>query len=240
MCEPLSIAGAVLTVASIAANQAAASKVAKAREGAMSAERLRQQGYDKEADALNTTSQDRYQDFGGQEAQKAQSLGDYFKAEAAPAETAPTEAPASSSNIIVQEQKKQSGKAQAYTGQQAEALGSLRAFGDLLGGISRDQARDASQIGVIGGFKRGSSEVLPFELAAANNKGNGLKTFADILGGLGTVASFGGAAGMGSAAGAASKAPTSLLPPGGIGSGSGGLASSFTSGGGGFGLPALY
>ncbi|AAL44650.1 hypothetical protein EN41_19925 [Agrobacterium tumefaciens] len=61
------------------------------------------------------------------------------------------------------------------------ALGRLRAFGDVLGENSRLQARDASQIGQIGGFKRGSSNVMAYELDAANQKGNGLKLFGDAL-----------------------------------------------------------
>jgi hypothetical protein len=81
LCDPVTIAGAVLSGASIAANSAASSKVASARRDAMSAERIRQQGYQHETDALNATSQDRYKDFGGQQEQKAKSLGDFFNAQ---------------------------------------------------------------------------------------------------------------------------------------------------------------
>jgi hypothetical protein len=216
MCDPVTIAGAVLTGAGMAANSAAAGQVAKARNGAMQAERIRQQAYDQETAALNTQSQNRYQDFGGQQEQKAKSLGDYFNAQnttaapAAPDAPAAT-APASSSNIVVAEQAKQGDKAHAYSQQQGNALGNLRSFGDLLGGIGLQQARDAGYIGQIGGFKKGSSGVLDFELDSANHKGDGTKQLGDILGGLGQIGLSAGlskniAPGLGKAAGA----PTTL------------------------------
>ena len=69
-------------------------------------------------------------------------------------------------------------------------------FGDLLGEISGKQARDASQIGQIGGFKTGSSNIVPLELNQAQSAGDGWKLLGDILGGLGSV---GVSAGIGGA-----------------------------------------
>jgi hypothetical protein len=194
MCDPLTIAGAVATAGSMVANQAAQSQVSKARNGAMAAERIRQQGFEQEASALNNHSRDQYNDFSAQEGDKASKLGQYFTsqnaaipegrdAQGAPVETMPT----ASSNIVVQEQNKQNARAKAFSNQQGEALGQLRGFGDLLADTSRVQARDASQVGQIGGFEKGSSAVLPYELEAANGKGAGLKMFGDILGGLGNI-----------------------------------------------------
>lgn len=201
MCDPLTIAGIALTAGSTVANTMAANKVQNARDDAMAAERIRQQGLDQEAAALNTQSQDRYKDFGGQQEDKATQLGDYFaqqQIEAGNANAENTAAmimPQSGSNIVVQEEAKQRGKARDFANKNAAALGNLRSFGDLIGSIGRDQARDATQIGVIGGFKRGSSGVLPYELEAANSAGNGLKMFGDILGlggGLAVNAGLGG------------------------------------------------
>lgn len=187
MCDPLTIAGVALSGVSYAANAAAQAKVQSARDDAMAAERIRQSGLDKEAAALNTQSQDRYQNFEGQQGEKAKQLADYFTGQQVGA-PAPDEAvPASSSNIVVQEQAKQAAKAKEFTDRTGTALGALRSFGDLLGETSRLQARDASQIGQIGGFKRGSSNVLGYELEAANQKGNGLKMLGDIAGGLGGI-----------------------------------------------------
>lgn len=193
MCTPIAIAGLALSAGSAAVNSMAASKAAAARNDALAAERLRQQGYEKEADALNAQSQDRYQNFQGQQDQKAQQLGDYFAGQHVAAPAAPvTTMPASKSDITVKEEANQRQQAADFTQKTGDALGNLRAFGDLLGGIGRLQARDAMSVGQIGGFMKGSSNVLPYELDAASHAGDGLKTFGDILGGLGSVATAGG------------------------------------------------
>lgn len=194
MCDPVTIAGIALTGASTVANTIAQGKVQRARDDAMAAERIRQNKFDQEADALNVQSRERYDDFGGQQDDKAAELGQYFKdqkieaADANAAAVAEQTIPQSGSALTVREEQKQRGKATAFADQQGEALGNLRAFGDLLGGISREQARDATTIGQIGGFKRGSSNVLPLELEAANSKGNGIKLFGDLLGLGGSLA----------------------------------------------------
>lgn len=185
MCDPLTIAGVALSGASMAANSAAQGRIQSARNDALAAERIRQRGFDNEADALNLQSQDRYEDFGDKQTEKAQSLGDYFTQQQVAEPAAAQSMPATSSNIAVQEESKQRGKARDFTNQVGTALGDLRSFGDLLGDTSRLQARDASLVGQLGGFKRGSSEVVPYELEAANQKGAGLKLFGDILGGVG-------------------------------------------------------
>jgi hypothetical protein len=195
MCDPLTIAGIALTAGSTVVNGMAASKVAKARDSALAAERMRQNTLDKEASALNLQSQDRYQNFEGQQSQEATKLGDYFAGQTTAEPTAAEALPAASSNITVQEENKQRDKARDFTDKTGAALGNLRAFGDLLGTIGRSQARDAGLIGQIGGFKAGSSNVLPFELDEASQKGNGLKMLGDILGGVGSVATGAGLSG---------------------------------------------
>ncbi len=193
MCDPLTIASIALTAGSTVANSIANNKVQKARNDTMAAERVRQHGYEQQAQALNTRSQDRYQNFNGQEDQKASELGKYFTdqhiADGAnnAAITEQMTAPQSGSDIVVNEENKQRAKAQQFTDQQGNALGELRSFGDLLGGIGRGQARDAGEIGQIGGFMRGSSSVLPYELEAANSAGDGAKMIGDILGLAGSV-----------------------------------------------------
>lgn len=198
MCDPLSIGGALLTVGSLAANSAASGQVADARNDALAAERIRQQGLQQETDALNAQSQDRYKDFSGQQDKKGGELADFYKQESADAvQGAPQALPASSSNVTVQEQGKQGAKSKKFNDQQADALGGLRAFGDVMGGIGRLQARDASQIGQLNGFRRGSSNILPLELDAANSAGSGLGTIGDILGGAGQLGISAGLSGAG-------------------------------------------
>lgn len=188
MCDPLTIGGIALSIGSTVANTMAQNKVQKARDEALAAERIRQNKLDQEAQALNVQSQDRYQGFEGKQEDRSKQLGDYFASqqiEANDAANAGTQAmvlPQSGSNVTVQEEAKQRGQARDFTDKTGAALGELRSFGDLLGGISRDQARDATQVGVLGGFKRGSSNVVPYELEAANQAGNGMKLFGDVLG----------------------------------------------------------
>lgn len=163
----------------------------KARDDALAAERIRQRGYDRETSALNAQSRDRYNDFGGQQDQRSQELGDYFADQKieqgsansqAAADMANSMLPQSSSNITVAEEAKKRGEATSYAEQQGQALGNLRSFGDLMGEIGRAQARDNSLIGQINGFKQGSSNVLPTELDAASHAGDSWKTLGDYLG----------------------------------------------------------
>lgn len=199
MCDPVTLAGIALTGLSTGLNHMANQQVQSARDSAMAAERIRQQALDQQADALNLQSQDRYQGFEDKQEERSKTLGDYFTDQVA---TPPVAAamPASGSNITVQAENKARGDARERTDQIGNALGNLRSFGDLLGDTSRLQAREASQIGQIGGFKKGSSNVLGLELDAANSAGNGLRMGADLAGGFGKIgvsAGLGGAGGMG-------------------------------------------
>lgn len=204
MCDPMSIAGIVLTAGSTVANTIAANKVDKARADAMAAERIRQGKLDQEAEALNVASRDRYTDFGDKQTERGTELGDYFTEKNAAAAADNQQAvdamlPTSGSNITVQEANKQSGLAKAFTDQQGQALGNLRSFGDVLGTIGRQQARDAGSVGQVNSFKRASSGITPLELEAANGAGNGAKLFGDILGLGGSLAlNKGLSGGMGS------------------------------------------
>ena len=193
----MTIAGIGLTIGSTVANTIAHNQVQAARNDALAAERIRQQGLDREAAALNTISQDRYQDFVPAQAATAEGLGQYFAGEQTVDPTPAEALPTSTSNITVQEENKQRDQARDFTNAQGMALGNLRSFGDLLGGIGREQARDASLIGQIGGFKVGSSGVLPYELDEASQAGNGMKLFGDILGGAGSIATGAGLSGQG-------------------------------------------
>lgn len=195
MCDPMTIAGIALTGLSTGLNAAAQSNIQGARDDAMAAERIRQRGYDNQADAINTQSRERYADFEGQQADKSGQLADYFTSQDVAEPSAEAALPTSASNITVREENKQRGAAKDFTDKTGTALGELRSFGDLLGGISRLQARDAGTIGQLGGFKRGSSNVLGLELDNANNAGNGMKMFADIAGGLGSIGTSAGLSG---------------------------------------------
>lgn len=189
MCDPITIAGIALTAGSAVANSVAAGQDARARDSVLLAERLRQKALDQESFAINDASQDRFVDFAPQQEAKAQQLGDYLGATVAPdANTAAGSImPSSESGIVNQDRSRQLADAQGFVDQQAGALGNLRSFGDLLGEKSLMQARDAGLISQIGGFKRGSSNIVPFELDEAMKAGDGTRMLADILGGLGQI-----------------------------------------------------
>lgn len=195
----------------------AASKANAAREDVLAAERIRQQGYDQEAQGLNKKSREQYTDFGGKQEAKAKSLGDYFTAPAPDGvnQDAAAALPSTdSSDIVTQEMDKQANAARMFTDQQGAALGNLRAFGDTLGDTSREQGRNASLVGQIGGFKRGSSNITPLELDKASQAGSGLQLFGDILGGLGSIGtSYGLTKGPAVAKAGASLAPATSLRP---------------------------
>ncbi|WP_297250737.1 TraR/DksA C4-type zinc finger protein [Bosea sp. (in: a-proteobacteria)] len=188
MCDPI-VGPIALMGLSAGANSLAQSQVQKARDSALAAESDRQRRLDQEAAVRNAHAQGQYENVEQQQGERKQELADYYKTQtAAPVDkTGPVAMPASSSNVTVQATDKAKGEAKAFTDQQGEALGGLRSFGDLMGTLSRGTARDAGYIGQIGGFKKGSSAVLPYELEAANGKGSNMKLFGDVLGGLGKV-----------------------------------------------------
>lgn len=220
MCDPLTITGIALTGLSTGLNSAAQAQVGKARSESLSAERIRQNALDRQADAINANSQKTYENFGTDQAAKTQQLSDYFTGQVAAPPSSEAALPTSSSNIVVNEQNKQNAATKAFTDQQGKALGNLRAFGDLLGDNSRLQARDANLVGQIGSFKNGSQGVLPYELEAASHAGDGLKTFADLAGGAGSIFTGIGLSGPAKIAGAAGTAASTA----GTGLGASGVA----------------
>jgi hypothetical protein len=200
MCDPLTIAGVALSGASMLANQQAAARVNKARDNAMVAEADRQRALREEAGAISDTSRERYTNFGQQQGETSQRLGDYFAANTnrGAAAEQPMASGAGEGNVAVNNEiGRQVDKAKKYGAQQNQALGELRAFGDTLGGIGVQQARDAGYVGQLGSFKRASADVLPMELEAANSKGGGARVLGDVLNLGGRVAIGAGLAGKG-------------------------------------------
>lgn len=189
--DPVSLAifGGGSTLLSSLFGGSAQSQVNAARDRAIQAERGRQQGFDAEAGKINDTSLGRYSNFDTQQAQKISDLAAMFKAPVTTPNTVNTTAPipAASSDLVQREINNKKGLADAYVDHQADTLANLRSFGDLFGDISRGQAGDAQRVGQIGGFKRGSQNVLSLELDAANHAGDGKAGLANILGGLGKV-----------------------------------------------------
>lgn len=219
--DPLTIAAMFLTGAGTVSGYQAQQEVDQERLRMQELERHRQERLDQEAARVNNQSRERYADFGGQQAKTGKSLGEYFthpQQGTPPAEPPQQSMPASASNITVSNENDQVGKAKAYTDQQGEALGGLRSFGELFGGINRDQARDAGKVGQIDGFKTGSAAILPLELDQANHAGDAWKLLSDITQGAGKVAMTAGLSGgklpfMSKAPTVTPGAPLDLTPP---------------------------
>lgn len=219
MCDPITIAGIALTAGSAVVNSMAAGADARARDSVLAAERIRQNRYDQETTALNTTSQDRYVGFEPQMTERAGNVGDYLSTQLPdPNADTPSALPSSQSGVVNQEREGQMDEAQGFVDQQTGALSDLRSFGDLLGSISLLQGRDAAQIGSIGGFKRGSQNVVPLELNEAGKAGDNSRLMADIMGGVGSIATGyginGGSASIANMFG--TKAPIPAARPGGL------------------------
>lgn len=157
------------------------------------AERQRQQALDAEASGINARALNRYGGFDTQLGKRGLELADLYRTASVPGGSATSSGvpqvalPAASSDLIAREIAAQGDLARAYVNQQGEALGKLRAFGDLFGGIQRGQARDAGTIGQIGGYKKSSAGVQALELDAANHAGDSQKFMSDIFGGFGKV-----------------------------------------------------
>lgn len=195
MCDPLTIAGIALTAGATVANYTAQSQVEKARNDALAAERIRQNTLNQEADALNLTSRDRYKEFNADQTERGLALGDFLRGQTIE-EPAPVAAmPTSSSDIVLREENNQRADAREFTDQQGDALGQLRAFGDVLADKSLLGARDAGQIAQIGGFKTGSAGVVPYELDKAARAGDTAKFLGDLMAGVGSVSTMAGLSG---------------------------------------------
>lgn len=188
MCDPMTLIGVATSIGGTAMNYAAQSRVQEARDDALAAERIRQRQLDQEANAVNETSRDRYKKFDNKQGKSAKKLQDYFVDQEVREPSKEAALPSTNSKLTIAEEKKQRAQATDFTNRTGDALGTLRSFGDLLGSNSLMQARDAGTVGQIGGFKQGSSNVLPLELDEASHAGDGLRLFADITGGLGGLA----------------------------------------------------
>ncbi|MFY9292830.1 MAG: hypothetical protein WAP03_19365, partial [Methylorubrum rhodinum] len=188
ICDPLTIAGIALSGASVAANSIAASQQQAATDRALQAHRAKQAALQQEASALQEKSRQSYDGFGQQQDQRANELGAYLNKQIDATPAAPSAEPAqTASNITVQEEARQRGQARAYSQRQAGALGELRGFGDMLGTLSRQQARTSGEIGQIGGFMSGNSAVLPLQLDAASRAGDTMATLGGLAGGFGRL-----------------------------------------------------
>lgn len=216
MCDPLTIAGIALSAGSAVANNAAANRQARAQTASMAAERTRQRMLDDEARAVNEQARSRFEDIPAQQEAEVSRLQQVFAGDAnRGADVIAAAMPSSDSNITVSDEAAKRADATGFSNQQGEALARMRSFADMFGGIGRGVAQDGSQIGMIGGFKRGSQGALPFELESASMKGAGLRTVADLMNAAGGVSLNAGLSGANfpGLGGGSKLAPASSLRP---------------------------
>jgi hypothetical protein len=195
------------------ANQAAANQQQRAQAAAMSAERSRQRVLDDESRAVNQQALTRFEDVPEQQNRQSAELAQVFSGEPnRGADIISAALPQTSSNLTIQNDARERDEASAFAGQQGEAVARMRSFSDLFGGLDRATARDGSQIGMLGGFKRGSQGALPFELEAAAQQGQGMRGLADALGLFGGVGVNAGLSGRSLFPGRATAAPPVTTP----------------------------
>lgn len=197
-----------MTAAGTAAQAAGARKARKAMEGAREAERIRQQGFQSQSDALFAESLGKQ----GADAQK-QNIAEAEAARAATTQGAqqsnaainiPTQG--ESPTVVADETAARVGTGNAQASLDARNRAALAAFGDVQLGNALLNTRYGQQQGQIGNFMKGSSDVLGLEMEAASRRGDSLKGIGSGLTALGSVAGMG--ASMGWGAPAAAAAPT--------------------------------
>lgn len=199
--DPLTLAllGTALTGGGALAGMFGRNKVEDARAATLATARGLNQGLQTEAGVINDRSADRFTDFGGQQTTRASQLAEMFRhptPDAVPGPTSIAPLPEPSAPLIAGEVGRQQANIEKFSNHQADTLGQMRAFGDVLGKISRGQARDASSIGQIGGFERGNASVVPAQLNADSHAGDGWSFAGNLLSGGGKVALTSGLAGQ--------------------------------------------
>lgn len=201
MCPPAIVALA-LTAAGSAAQAAGARRAAKAMAGARTAESIRQKGFQDEANAV---VEDSLNKSGKDATDKGMAEAAAERAAASDAAVADVRAPieATGANlagdqtvnaVMASEGDVAANKNLGYATQQGRAKSNLLSFNDVTFQNAINNIKAGQKLNTTGNFMRGSAGVLPIELEAASNKGEGLKTFGNLLSTAGTVVGMGAGA----------------------------------------------
>lgn len=217
MCfPPAIIAGAALALGGMGMQYVGQRKADKAQSRTFTREQARQKQFQGEQNA-------RFEDSlnSSRELTDPNAVADAVAARAASyAEAAKSAAPAaegylpgssSAPSIVATAAQEAGAKADANTASLGQALAQLGGFGDQLQKTNIQIGRDSQTIDQIGGFKRGSMDVLQSELDAAKQKGQTLRTLGGLAQSIGQMALSGG---MGGAGGAAGAGPINISPTG--------------------------
>lgn len=198
MCDPLSIGGAVLSVAGTVAQHQGAKKAASARSAAASAEDERQAALDRQSqqtfgDTLSGFDRETQDERLTQARDRREDAVNRAMATPDPAVPVTGSAPSVVKGTIA----KALSDAMATGRQRGAAQGALSGYGDLSFGNNINLGRSGMEHARIGNFSQRSSAILPWELEAANRKGAGARQFGQLLSSAGMLAGLGGAMGMG-------------------------------------------
>jgi hypothetical protein len=189
---------------------AGASKSRKAMNAAANAERLRQRGYQQEADSLFAESLSKQgaeqQVKGISDAEAARLATTQGAQQAAPVVSVPTQG--ATPTVVADETAARVGTGNAQAAQDAATRAALASFGDVQLGNALMNTRYGQQQGQIGRNMQGSAGVLGLEMDAASRKGDSLNTFGSLLNAGGQLAGLGAGMGWGAAAPATSAATT--------------------------------
>ena len=212
MCDPVSLAvtSLVATGAGTAMQAAGARKSRKAMDAAANAERLRQRGYQQEADSLfaeSLSKQGAEQQMKGiSDAEAARLAATQGAQQAAPVVSVPTQG--ATPTVVADETAARVGTGNAQAAQDAATRAALASFGDVQLGNALMNTRYGQQQGQIGRNMQGSASVLGLEMDAASRKGDSLNTFGSLLNAGGQLAGLGAGMGWGAAAAPATTAAT--------------------------------
>ncbi len=214
MCDPLSIAGVALTLGSTFLSSRAASKVERSRNTAINTETNRQEELQKRAQATLLQNTKKFTpenvNQGIQAAEDART--ERLQGNVTGGDTlADVNFGPSTPNIVREDAARRVNEGLASGKEFAGELAGLGAFGEQQFGTRLDLSRLAESMGAIGTESRNSSAILPLELNKANRAGDNLTGFADVAGGLGSVANFGSALGV-NPFGSPSVPPTPYTP----------------------------
>lgn len=196
MCDPLSIAGAAISVAGSLASMSAQNQATKRSEAATRREIERQRGYQRASQEALAKSKQKFtaenqteelaaegNKRGGELKAATQSKSEYATGGGAP-------------TVVKGEIARKLNEALRFGTQQAGALGKMTAWNGVRmdNGMALDDSR--ATIGMNADFSRRSQEISDLEKATIAREGSG-STFGDILSAVGSVAGMAGSAGIG-------------------------------------------
>lgn len=231
MCLPvLAIAGIAASLAGAGMQYLGQQKADHALNSTFNRERTRQKGFEadqvaKFQDSLNSTSG--VADPAAQAAAAAarQHVLEGVTKSASPAAEGYLPGSSSAPQVVSSHAETAGHAADARTSSLAGALASLGGLNDLMQSNDIHIGRNSQEIGQIGGFKRGSLDVLQSEMDAAKQKGGTLRMLGGLAQSIGGMMLSGGLGGMGGAGGA-------IVPTGGATAGFGSAIGSNMGGGG--------